>query len=88
MRIGPSVDGVRPLQPQDALLMSPHHAKVLLLVPAEVAPHLLVPADQAWYWTEEWQRGEREAEASIVAGQTLHFEDADSFKAWLTGSRE
>jgi hypothetical protein len=25
-------------------------------------------ADQAWFWTEEWQAGEREADAQISAG--------------------
>ena len=30
----------------------------------------LVPADQRWWWTEEWQEGEREAEADIRAGRT------------------
>ena len=27
------------------------------------------PPDQAYYWTEEWQRGERQAEAEIAAGE-------------------
>lgn len=28
----------------------------------------LIPADQAWYWTPEWQAKEREADADIAAG--------------------
>jgi antitoxin PrlF len=27
-----------------------------------------VPADQAWFWSPEWQIGEREAEEEIAAG--------------------
>jgi hypothetical protein len=37
-----------------------------------------VPADQAWFWDHEWQRGEREASEQIAAGQTEEFEDAES----------
>jgi antitoxin PrlF len=32
-----------------------------------------IPADQAWFWTPEWQAGEREADADIAAGRgTVH----------------
>lgn len=33
--------------------------------------------EQAWYWTEQWQAGEREAEADIAAGRHEISEDAD-----------
>ena len=39
--------------------------------------------DDAWFWTEEWQRGEREAQAAIDAGETVSFETADEVIAWL-----
>ena len=29
----------------------------------------LIAEDQKWWWTEEWQAGEREAEADIQAGR-------------------
>jgi AbrB family looped-hinge helix DNA binding protein len=32
-------------------------------------PHVAVPADQSWFWTERWQEMEREADAAITAGQ-------------------
>lgn len=32
-------------------------------------PKRLVDADQAWFWSAEWQQGEREAEADIRAGR-------------------
>ena len=34
--------------------------------------------DQAWFWTEEWQAGEREANADEAAGRmTFHASDED-----------
>ena len=27
--------------------------------------------DQSWFWAEEWQAGEREADAQIAAGEEL-----------------
>ena len=28
-----------------------------------------IPRDQAWFWTDEWQAKEREADADIAAGR-------------------
>jgi hypothetical protein len=42
----------------------------------------LIPTDQAWFWTEQWQRGEREASRDIAKGRTTKHRDADEmFKA-------
>ncbi len=32
-------------------------------------PHVAVPADQAWFWTERWRQMEREADDAIAAGR-------------------
>lgn len=48
----------------------------------------MIPADQAWFWTETWQRGEREASADIEAGRVETFEDDESFLAALAGKGE
>ncbi|HLR79778.1 MAG TPA: AbrB/MazE/SpoVT family DNA-binding domain-containing protein [Bacillota bacterium] len=32
-------------------------------------PMVSVPRDQAWFWTEEWQKEEREIEQQIKDGQ-------------------
>jgi len=32
-------------------------------------PKKLIDADQAWFWTDEWQRGEHEASEEISAGR-------------------
>lgn len=38
-----------------------------------------VPADQAWFWTKEWQEGEREAAEQAAAGEGSVFNDAGTF---------
>ena len=35
---------------------------------------LAVAEDQAWFWSDEWQAGEREAEADVAAGRVAVFE--------------
>lgn len=36
-------------------------------------PMVPVAADQAWFWTEEWQAGEREVDEEFAAGNyTVH----------------
>ena len=37
----------------------------------------LVSKEQAWFWTERWQRGEKEAEENIRTGRVQKFSDAD-----------
>ena len=34
-----------------------------------LVPMRLVPADQAWFWSEKWQEGEKEAERDLQAGR-------------------
>ncbi len=36
-----------------------------------LAPKKLIPKDQAWYWTEEWQKREREADEAIARGDMI-----------------
>jgi len=42
-------------------------------------PKKLIDADQAWFWTDAWQRGEREASRDISAGRTRRSDDAEAF---------
>lgn len=35
----------------------------------------LIPSDQAWFWTESWQRGEREADEDLATGQFTRCDD-------------
>jgi AbrB family looped-hinge helix DNA binding protein len=43
----------------------------------------MIPAEQAWFWTESWQRGEREASEDIAAGRTVVHKSADEFVSRL-----
>ena len=46
--------------------------------PGRLAPTLRDP-DQAWFWTEEWQAGEREADAQQAAGLGVAFDSDEEF---------
>jgi hypothetical protein len=48
-----------------------------------LTPAALIPRDQAWFWTPEWQAGEREADADIAAGRSQVFTDDDEFADYL-----
>lgn len=42
-------------------------------------PKKLIDADQVWFWTDEWQRGEREASEDIAKGRTRRSDSGDAF---------
>ena len=44
---------------------------------AVVTPKKLVDKSQAYFWTEEWQKGEVEAEADIKAGRVKTFDSVE-----------
>jgi len=46
-------------------------------------PHVAVPSDQVWFWTERWQQMEREADDDIAAGRVAVTEDVDELLADL-----
>jgi bifunctional DNA-binding transcriptional regulator/antitoxin component of YhaV-PrlF toxin-antitoxin module len=43
----------------------------------ELHPLAAIPADQAWFWTERWQRMEREADEDIAAGRVSDHETVE-----------
>jgi hypothetical protein len=43
-----------------------------LSVPADVDP------EQSWFWSSQWQQGEREADEDIRAGRVERFESGDA----------
>jgi len=43
----------------------------------------LVSKEQAWFWTERWQNGEKEAEEDIRSGKVHKFEDTEDAIAFL-----
>lgn len=42
-------------------------------------PKKLIDADQAWFWTEAWQKGEREASEDIARGRVRRSTGAAEF---------
>jgi hypothetical protein len=46
-------------------------------------PYVAVPAEQAWFWTNEWQAKEREADENLAAGHVTTFDTAEGFLAHL-----
>lgn len=48
-----------------------------------LTPKRLVDKSQAYFWTEEWQAGEREADEDIRAGRIPTFESVDELLADL-----
>lgn len=55
----------------DDLLVTVEDGRIIL------TPATLIPRDQAWYWTPEWQDGEREVDAGLAAGQAGRVFDSD-----------
>ena len=54
-----------------------------------LTPKKLVDKDQAYFWTEEWQRGEREADEDIAAGRVSGpFDNAEDLIASLNADDE
>ncbi len=44
---------------------------------------VMVDAEQAWFWSPEWQEGERAASEDIEAGRTTRFLTGEDFLASL-----
>ena len=48
-----------------------------------LTPKVLVDKSQAYFWTESWQAGERQAEADISAGRVKAFDSVEALIADL-----
>src|SRR5713226_8688900 len=53
----------------------------------ELRPRVSAPADQAWFWTSEWQRGERRVDEHIAGGEIEISKDADQFVRDIDAAR-
>lgn len=53
----------------------------------ELRPQVPVPADQAWFWTPEWQRGERRVDAHVEAGEVAVSDGIDEFLNEIDAAR-
>lgn len=54
----------------------------------ELRPHMAVPADQAWYWSRRWQKGELAVDEHVAAGRVKVAENVDDFLAAMAGVRK
>lgn len=75
----PALDKVQAFARQARLASVSHQAiEVMPDVAGVLADYLqetlAVAQDQAWFWTEEWQAGEREAEADVQVGRYQSFD--------------
>jgi bifunctional DNA-binding transcriptional regulator/antitoxin component of YhaV-PrlF toxin-antitoxin module len=50
----------------------------------ELRPMLPVPAQEAWFWAERWNAGEREVDQHIRKGEVSVSESVDDLMAQLT----
>ena len=48
-----------------------------------LVPQVMVDRQQAYFWTERWQAGEREAEADLEAGRYQDFDSIEDLLADL-----
>lgn len=48
-----------------------------------VVPMVQVPANQKWFWTDEWQEGEQEADKNIKSGNVKSFDKVEDALEWL-----
>ncbi|NHM28049.1 AbrB/MazE/SpoVT family DNA-binding domain-containing protein [Desulfofundulus sp. TPOSR] len=60
-----------PLNDGDIFQVELEDGKIIL------RPMKLIPAEQAWFWTKEWQDGEKEAEKDIASGRVKSFGNVD-----------
>ncbi|MGH9861395.1 MAG: AbrB/MazE/SpoVT family DNA-binding domain-containing protein [Candidatus Acidiferrales bacterium] len=54
----------------------------------ELIPMAMIPRDQLWFWTPEWQAGEREADEDIKAGRVEAFDSAEELIRSLRRARK
>jgi len=50
-----------------------------------LVPQMLVDRSQAYFWTERWQAGEREAQADLESGRYQDFDSIEDLLADLDG---
>lgn len=46
-------------------------------------PRKVIDATQAWFWTPEWQQGEREADEELDNGRSAAFDSGEDFLSAL-----
>ena len=70
----------------ERIRQDPAHTRGLTEEEAVVAAcEGLIPADQGWWWTEQWQQGERQADRELKAGRTKAFTNVEDLIRDLRG---
>lgn len=71
------------LQPGDILEIKNEGFTIVLM------PKKMIPAEQSWFWSKEWQEKEREAEDDIKTGRVSEtFENADKLIKHLRNQKD
>jgi AbrB family looped-hinge helix DNA binding protein len=70
------VDRMR-LEEGDEFIVTEEDGRIVL------TPALSIPADQAWFWSPEWQARIAEAEADRVNGNSTIYQSEEEFLASL-----
>lgn len=70
------------LHEDDQLEMTVEDGKII------IEPVVTIAKDQAWFWTSEWQKGEREAKEDIDAGRVESFTSAKDAIAFLRSDED
>ncbi|MEY9950370.1 AbrB/MazE/SpoVT family DNA-binding domain-containing protein [Kitasatospora sp. GAS1066B] len=66
------------LQEGDHLVVAVEDGRIVM------TPASVIPDDQAWFWTPEWQAKEQEVEEDLAAGERGEiFEDGEAFLQYL-----
>lgn len=52
-----------------------------------LTPKKLIDTSQAYFWTEEWQKGERKADEDIKAGRVKRFKSAEEAVKYLESKK-
>lgn len=53
-----------------------------------LTPMKTIPADQAWFWTKEWQEGMREAQEDFQEGRSKTYNSMDELLSELDKESE
>lgn len=48
-----------------------------------IKPKEIIDKSQSWFWSKEWQKGEKEADRDIKLGRTKTFDSVDDLLAEL-----
>jgi len=70
---------------QRRLVLEVADADRLHLEPGTAVDIRVIDPGQAWFWSEEWLAGERDASEDIRNGRVIHHESDDAFLESLRG---